>query len=294
MGKIANHRVYVIVVAVCLCLASVFFVRSCFSARNIYASVSPLDVKEGVPVLYADSTKGADNWFWEFGNGDTSSLQRGEYIYERAGKYQIRLTVDGKLEKKFIINVRPPKKDDMLNQSIRIIAPPTGMQGEYIVFRGDGSSTEWRWEFGETGVIDAREKTVIYKYLEPGTYDVKLMTEETKYPVVHKIVIEPQYMDNDTLDVESVIGNDIKERLQAIIDQKPFNPNYNYVLSNYLCNNPNTLVIVNNTKKNDFYSYCQGLKLIGRKKTVIENVVIEMGTGAESCVQKLIVIQTDN
>lgn len=291
MQKLLNHRIYIIIIAIALILSTTFLVRSCIYNKEIQALVSPLDVELGMPVQYSDSTKGANSWYWEFGNGDTSSEQRGSYTFPQTGKYQIRLTVDGNLEKKFIVNVRNTKKDDAL-ELIKIIAPDEALQGEYITFRGEGTSKEWRWEFGETGTVDAIEKTAIYKYELPGRYIVSLRTEETKYPILHTIEVIPQYSDVDTTDVASIIGNDIKEKLQAIVDQKPFNKNYNDIMKAYLCNNPNTLVIVNNDKKNDFYSYCQGLKIIGKKKTVIEKVLIDM-EGSEACINKLIVIQRD-
>ena len=46
-----------------------------------------------------------------------------------------------------------------------------------------------------------------------------------------------------------VIGNDIREHLQAIVDGKPFNVHYNYILKKYLCGNPDIAVTVNNNKK---------------------------------------------
>ena len=291
MYKLLNHRVYIIILAIGVILGITFLARSYMYNREIRAIVTPLDIEQGIPVSYADSTKGANSWLWEFGNGDISPEQRGEYVFPETGKYQIRLTVNGGLEKKFIINVRSPKKDDILDL-IDIDAPREALQGEYITFRGVGNSKDWRWEFGETGQVDAFEKNAIYKYELPGRYIVSLRTEETKYPKLHTIEIIPQYSDSDTTDVESIIGNDIKEKLQAIVDQRPFNYNYNYIMTTYLCNNPNTLVIINNDKKNDFYSYCQGLKIIGRKRTRIENVLIDMNE-TESCINKLIVIQTD-
>lgn len=293
MGKLNNYRVFVIIGVIAVCIITALLVRNLFTTKEVRASVTPLDVEVGIPITYADSTKGADTWNWEFGNGDTSPLQSGQYTFPQTGKYQIRLTINGGLEKKFIINVRTPKANDDA-QLIKIDAPKSGLQGEYIVFRGDGSSKEWRWEFGETGVVDSREKSAIYKYEYPGTYEVLLSTEETKYPIRHIIEIIPQYVENDSTNVETLIGNDIREKLQNIVDQKPFNTNYNYILSTYLCNNSNTLVAINNTKKNDFYSYCQGLKLIGRKKTKIENVVIELDPANDACVQKLNVIQSEN
>lgn len=291
MRKFLNHRIYIVIIAIVLIVGSVFVVRSYMHNKQVYALVSPLNVELGNPIAFADSTKGADNWFWEFGNGDTSTDQRGQYTYSEIGKYQIRLTIDGNLDKKFIVNVRAPQKDEDYDL-IKIIAPSSALQGEYITFRGEGSSKNWRWEFGESGKVDATEKTAIYQYTNSGRYEILLRTEETKYPIIHTIEIIPQYMDNDSTDVATIIGNDIKDKLQAIVDQKPFNVNYNYVMNTYLCKNPNTLVIVNNTKKNDFYSYCQGLRIIGKKNTIIEKVLIDMEESA-SCINKLIVIQTD-
>lgn len=293
-NKILNHRIYVVIGVVALCIVLAFIARTFLTKREVKATVSPLDLEQGIAFSYADSTKGGGTWLWEFGNGDTSDRQKGMYTYPETGKYQIRLTVNGRFEKKFIVDVRAKRKDGIQNELVRIVAPASGMQGEYIVFRGEGPSKEWRWEFGESGAVDAREQTAIYKYDFPGTYDVLLSTEETKYPVRHTIVIATQYMENDSTDVATLIGNDIREKLQAIVNQKPFNTNYNYILDNYLCKNPNAAVIVNNTKKNDFYSYCQGLRLTGRGKTTIENVLIDIDPETEECIQKLIIIQSDN
>lgn len=268
-----------------------YVVRSFLYSREVYARIGPLDVELGTPVFFSDSTKGARKWLWEFGNGEMSSSRKGQYTFPERGKYQVRLRVNDELEKKFIINVRSPQRDDAYDL-VRIAAPASALQGEFIVFRGEGPSKDWRWEFGESGKVDAVDKTAIYKYELAGRYTVSLRTEETKYPILHTIDIIPQYSDNDSTDIATIIGNDIKEKLQAIVDQKPFNSNYNYIMKKYLCNNPNTLVIVNNAKKNDFYSYCQGLKIIGRRKVVIENVLIDI-LETEECINKLIVIQAD-
>ncbi|NDV65223.1 PKD domain-containing protein [Bacteroides sp. 224] len=291
MQKLLNHRIYVILLTLAFCIGITFWIRSCVYTKEVRAVISPFDVEPGMPVSFADSTQGARHWLWEFGNGESSPLQSGTHIFSESGKYQIRLTVNGELEKKFLVTVRSKVKSDQ-DEIVRINAPTSALQGEYITFRGEGPSQEWRWEFGESGKVDAHEKNTIYRYELPGQYTVSLRTEETKYPVLHTITIIPQYSDNDSTDVSSIIGNDIKEKLQAIVDQKPFNTNYNYVLKKYLCGDSNTLVVVNNNKKNDFYSYCQGLKIIGRKKVKIENVLVTM-EAFEECISKIIVIQTD-
>lgn len=293
MKKTINHHVYIIVSVILACLIIALFAKSCFTNKEIQANINPLEVQKGVPISFADSTKGAQKWLWEFGNGDSSIEKNGEYIYPQSGKYQVRLTVNDKFEKKIIVVVKEKEKQKE-SHLIQIIAPETAIEGEYIVFKGEGDSKEWSWQFGETGKVDSREKTPIYQYSEPGIYEILLETEDTYYPISHFIEIFSQYVDDDSSDVESLVGNEIREKLQAIVDQKPFNQNYNYILYNYLCNNPNTLVMVNNTKKNDFYSYCQGLKIIGKNKTKIENVLIEVDENEEnSCINKLIIIQSE-
>ena len=168
----------------------------------------------------------------------------------------------------------------------------TAFQGEIISFKGYGPSREWRWQFGESGIVDSREQNPLYAYSEPGRYEVLLTTEETQSPVRHTIEILPQYTENDSTDVLVIIGNDIREHLQAIVDGKPFNTHYNYILKKYLCGNPDIAVTVNNSKKNDFYSYCQGLKIIARRKTLIDEVFVDMGDNLNNeCVMQLMVTQ---
>ncbi|MDR1348406.1 MAG: PKD domain-containing protein [Prevotellaceae bacterium] len=297
MGKILNSRLYIVIIVLLACIVLVLLVRGSLQERTVQAGVTVLETTpKGTRINYADSTKSAGSWRWDFGNGDYSTESMGEFFYPAdtvTQHYQIRLQVDGKLEKKFFVNVMQKQNRQAAESLVRINAPATGIEGEYIVFRGEGNSKEWRWEFGETGMVDSREKTAIYRYERYGAYEVLLETDETEYPVRHIIVIERRYNDDDTLDVESMIGNEIKAKLQAIVDQKPFNVNYNYILKTYLCNNPNTPVIINNRKKNDFYSYCQGLRIIGRKKTQIDKVLIDMEEGGDYCITKLTVLQTD-
>lgn len=292
MGKLLNRKTIIVVIAILLCFLTVYLIRIMFSSKSVQAFVSPLEVTVGEPVSFVDSTHNARQWLWNFGNGDTSVKQNGTYTYKHPGKYQIKLVVDNDIEEKMIVNVLPEKKVDESYELIKIIAPEMAVQNELVIFRGTGDAKEWRWEFGETGNIDSRDRNSIYAYKEPGIYEVRLSTENTRYPIVHSIEILPQYMENDSTDVFVLIGNDIKEKLQAIADGKPFNTNYNYIMNSYLCKNPDIPVIINNTKRNDFYSYCQGLRFIGRKKTIIDNVIVDVDSQSE-CVKKLTVVQFD-
>ncbi|MFV0506687.1 MAG: PKD domain-containing protein [Bacteroidales bacterium] len=291
MHKLFNYRFFIVLLSIGLVVALTFLARSCMYEKKVEALVSSLEVELGESIVFSDSTRGANSWLWEFGNGDSSEKQQGEYTFSQTGKYQVRLRVDNDMVEKFVVNVRLPQKSNQ-SEIVTIDAPSSAYQGEFITFKGDGSSKSWRWEFGETGRVDAMERIAIYKYTMPGRYMVMLQTEETKYPVMHEIEIIPSYSEGDTTDIYSIIGNDIREKLQNIVDQKSFNKNYNYILDTYLCGDSKTLVVVNNDKKNDFYSYCQGLKIIGRHKVEINNVLIDISED-QQCVTKLLVMQTD-
>lgn len=265
---------------------------SCDQEKTVSASVSSTEITLGQSILFADSTAGATSWLWEFGNGDSNDKRVGSYTFPEAGRYQIRLKVNDKFEKSFLVRVKPRiEMEDTFEHVIKIIAPDTAIQGEKIVFSAEGDDTNWKWEFGESGIVDSREKNTIYAYENYGVYDVKLTTENTQYPIFHTINVQPKYMEVDESDEMTLIAQDIKEKLQNIADGKPFNTNYNYILKKYLCDNASALVSINNNKRNDFYSYCQGLLILGRNNTVIDMVYIESMKPETKCVTHIIIHQ---
>lgn len=292
MGKIKNRKFWYVVATILACITIAVIIRLLFVSRTVQMTVTPSELEENQTIHYTDSTRRAKEWLWEFGNGDTSTQRSGTYTFKTPGKYRVRLQVDNSLEEHVLVTVRKKQSDYGNNDLVKLKAPSTAIQGEIISFRGYGPSKEWRWQFGESGIVDSREQNPLYTYAEPGTYEVQLTTEDTLYPVRHTIEVLPQYSENDSTDVLVIIGNDIREHLQAIIDGQPFNTHYNYILKKYLCNNPDIAVTVNNNKKNDFYSYCQGLKIIARRKTTIDEVLVDMGDNLNNeCVMQLMVIQ---
>lgn len=292
MGKIKNRKFFIIVGTILLCVLIAYLIRFLFSDQHVRMMIAPTEIEAGEAIQYADSTRGARNWLWEFGNGDTSESRSGTYVFKEAGKYMVRLLVNHKLEEKRLVTVRKEQTDYGSGSLVKIQAPDIAMQGEIISFRGFGSSKEWRWQFGESGIVDSRDQNPLYAYSEPGVYEILLTTEDTKYPVRHTIEVQQRYEENDSTDVLVLIGNDIREHLQRIIDGQPFNTHYNYILNKYLCNNPDIVVTVNNTKQNDFYSYCQGLKIIARRKTIVDEVLVDMGDDAMGeCIVHLLVTQ---
>lgn len=293
MSKFINTKMfYILLSVIVIIIAFLLMLRACSPGQKVQASVSPSDPVTGQAIFFSDSTGGAESWLWEFGDNQTSDRRSGQHFFKQKGIYKIRLTVNGNMERYFDITVKD-KTSTLTQHLVHIIAPTEAVQGENIIFRGEGNDEQWRWEFGETGMVDSREKTAIYTYAEPGEYEVLLNTENTRYPIRHSINILPYYSENDSTDVMVLIGLDIKEKLQNIVDGSPFNVNYNYVVEKYFNNNPNTLVVINNNKYNDFYSYCQGLHHIGKKGTIIQTVIVESENEESEYISQITVIQTE-
>jgi len=293
MNKVFNRWTLIIIAFIGIVLTILWFLRGNITKTEIRAWVSPSVVELGYPIRFIDSTSNATEVLWEFGNGDSSTERDGSYVFPQIGKYQVRLTVNKTLEKRFIVTVKESSRPSEYHP-IKIVAPQTAIQNEYISFFADGYSKEWRWEFGETGEVDSYEKNPTYAYKLPGSYEIKLMSEDLAFPIIHYIEILPEYTDSDDSDVLSLIAKDIQEHLQNIIDGESFNENYNYILTKYLCNNPNQVVVTNGSKQTDFYSYCYDLKFIGSQSTAnIQDVAIETDKGS-NCVKRILVKQSSS
>lgn len=251
----------------------------------VRAGVTPLGVMVNQPIYFADSTSGATEWRWEFGQGSDDRSQRGQFFYSQPGLYQIRLTVDGKQQQTFTVKVRPaPTRRDSL---VRLLGPTVAYQDEKLSFTTFGASPgKFAWKFGETGLVDSREPTALYSYVEPGTYTVTLTTDITQRPLTQKVRVMPRYS-RFTVPVDTT-AEDIRWRLQRIANGQQVNSQYSYLISHYLCGNPDFPVIANGQPPRDFYSYCMALQFEGRN--LIDAVALEGGLNG-SCLTKMTITQ---
>lgn len=140
MGKIYTRKILFVIAAMLLCILVAILIRLFFSSRTVRMTLTPIEVETGETVHYADSTRNARSWLWEFGNGDISHERSGEYVFKKPGRYQVRLQVDGGLERKQIITVHRSRDDYGSDELVRMKAPATAFQGEIVSFKGYGPS----------------------------------------------------------------------------------------------------------------------------------------------------------
>ena len=128
------------------------------------------------------------NWYWQFGDGDTSLVQNPVHEYESGGKYTVRLTIntsdgctDTKTDTLLAGDTIPPccKADfkwqevhpnwDCAKKSTDCITP-----FYYVEFTdaSSGSVLSWKWDFGDG--TTSYEPNPFHEYKFAGSYNVCL------------------------------------------------------------------------------------------------------------------------
>ncbi len=127
-------------------------------------------------VAFTDSSDGAIDWQWDFGLGQTSSLQHSSFKFKSAGYHQVSLTVEnyyGCKDTKVMDSIRVTK----VIAGITTNSSATGCAPLTIDFLDDtrefgSKSLSWIWEFGDGSVSTLQNPS--HTYTQAGTYTVKL------------------------------------------------------------------------------------------------------------------------
>lgn len=124
----------------------------------------------GRQVNFVDqSTGNPSSWFWDFGDGTTSTTRNPVKTYAAAGSYTVTLTVAnaaGSHASSQVVVIAagtPPvaKFEFAVNQ--RVVN---------FLDKSTGSPTSWSWSFGDGG--SSTQQNPVYTYSAPGNYTVTL------------------------------------------------------------------------------------------------------------------------
>ena len=129
----------------------------------------------GQPIQFNDqSTGGADQWLWNFGDGSTSSLQNPVYSYTKPGTYDVTLTVYNQgclqsLIKTAFITINPPLADFKYTTAC-------GQNNNFtFTDNSTGPVSTWLWDFKDGTTYSGQNPPAhVFPSGSPQIYNVSL------------------------------------------------------------------------------------------------------------------------
>ena len=147
-------------------------------------SATPTEVLEGESVLFNDTSRvltGAEpltEWYWEFGDGISSTERNPVHVYTGKGRYRVTLTIrsrslsDARTRAACVLVKRRASPKAQFAASTRM--PISGIPVQFVDVSLPGTSpiTHWSWDFGDGGWSSLRDP--IHVYTAASVYDVLL------------------------------------------------------------------------------------------------------------------------
>jgi kumamolisin len=150
---------------------------------------SPLVIFNATPVVgtyplivsFTDQSTGSPfYWFWDFGDGSTSTLKNPVYTYTRAGVYNVRLqatnlvTASALTKSNYITVTTPPPPPPHVPSANFTGSPVSGVIPLMVEFVDSSTNTPtyWNWTFGDGSISTLKNPN--YIYTRPGKYTVTL------------------------------------------------------------------------------------------------------------------------
>jgi len=155
------------------------------SPPNVNFSVTPDSGCIPLEVQFTDlSTKQPDSWFWEFGDGETSTEQNPSHIYFESGKFTVSLTASNyagsnTLNKDELIKVGEPPDADFTGNPTSGTAP-LGVSFLNQTTQISGFPTSWAWNFGDGNTSNSQSPGHVYE--NGGIYSVTLIASNACGP----------------------------------------------------------------------------------------------------------------
>jgi len=123
----------------------------------------------------SDGTQSLFTYFWEFGDGITSTLANPLHNYSATGPFNVKLTVtsnNGCVDDSVkTINTIYPQPRANFNVTPEVCLNDTTRFTD--MSDGLGSTiTRWRWDFGDGSIDTVRNP--VHRYMNPGTFTVRL------------------------------------------------------------------------------------------------------------------------
>jgi len=126
------------------------------------------------------STGSPDTWFWDFGNGNSSTLKNPTAIYANSGVYDVTLLVSNSGSNDTKNSTGLIKVYENPIAELTTITPSNGCMPLIVDFEDlsftNNSIANWQWDFGDGGASNLQNP--IYKYTTDGEFSVSLIVTD--------------------------------------------------------------------------------------------------------------------
>jgi gliding motility-associated-like protein len=129
---------------------------------------------------FIDQSIGADEWYWDFGDGNTSRLQSPIHNYANPGNYVVALRV---VNLQTGCDFTVTRSIQIINTSASFTANDTVVcKRDSITFSTGLSATDianFEWNFGNgSAAVNSSRPVINFSYAQPGFYTVRLVTTD--------------------------------------------------------------------------------------------------------------------
>lgn len=168
-----------VIIRLCLCMV-ILPVSHVFAQPTANFSADKLTGCTPLLVKFTDlSTGGAVSWNWEFGNGNTSTLQHPSVIYATPGVYTVKLTVKDaanvssvKTQASYITVYAQPTADFTVDKTSACPFVPFVFTDASVKGTGGGNITQWQWDFDDG--LGSNQQNPSHAYTTSGSYRIRL------------------------------------------------------------------------------------------------------------------------
>lgn len=177
--------------------------NGCMDSVRLNITLGPVSVAFGnnknsgcapLSVVFSDSSVGAASWYWDFGNGKTSTTKNPTCLYDTPGVYSVKL----------VINRSSQCPDSIIKTNLIVVR---GINTNFIADTTKGCAplnvhfsntstilfsqlSKWKWDFGVSSLTNdtSNLQSPTYTYTLPGLYTVKLTATDTSGCAVTKTI----------------------------------------------------------------------------------------------------------
>jgi PKD repeat protein len=129
----------------------------------------------GQDIRFTDQSQNSPTtWFWQFGDGQTSSLKNPRHAYAAPGTYTVTLRVTNEKGQSDLVKINYITVDIHLPIADFDCNPVLGAAPLTVAFTDESEFLpyQWYWQFGDGVTSTVQHPT--HTYTEPGTYTVSL------------------------------------------------------------------------------------------------------------------------